>query len=397
MKRLIFILILFNLNITAGELNVPKVQVIINIAENNNRTEAWSKQSANGFITGVLFSRNKDKFIGNADVLDFNFLENFSKAYLSRKDDTTLNTKNTLDSLSYQTDDLFPNNFNDIDRILQYSFYPEKVLPGDTLLNIYCKYILYEKKKELSANKNNYDISFYEHFYTVPLNKKTSIDFIKKIFPEATTDDVFFIFDTSVQNEVRPLLNLSDNNLSMNEISASVKKRPAADSNLHLNVEYVRLNKKSDETFVRSKFKCPPETDNIFSDNESAKPFPLNIYKGSVPVPFEMYNPLKKQLFEQSMSYDRDFTYSILAIPLAVKGRTYSMELIIHREIWGGMVSYSKKIELKIGKPMLIELDCPGGQSRNNEIIDGQLLRLNFKEDFSDYVKEYFIINYADH
>ena len=62
----------------------------------------------------------------------------------------------------------------------------------------------------------------------------------------------------------------------------------------------------------------------------------------------------------------------------------------MHREIWGGMVSYSKKIELKIGKPMLIELDCPGGQSWNNEIIDGQLLRLNFKEDFSDYVKGCF-------
>ena len=397
MKKLVFTLILFNLSLTAQVLNVPKIQVIINIAENNNRTEAWSKQSDKGFITGVLYSRNKDKFIGNGDFPDFNFLGNFSKAYSSRNDDTTLNAGNILDSLSYQTDESFPNNFNDIDRVLQYSFYPEKVLPGDTLLSIYCKYILYEKKNELSANKNNYDISFYERFYIVPLNKKTSLDFLKEIFPEATTDDVFFIFDKSVGKEGRPLLNLSENNLSMDEISATAKNRPAADSILHLNVEYVRLNKRGDETIIRSKFKCPQETYNIISDNESAKPFPLNIYKGSVPVPFEMYNPLKKQLFEQSMSYDRDFTYSILAIPLAVKGRTYSMELIIHREIWGGMVSYSKKIELKIGKPMLIELECPGGQSRNNEIIDGQLLRLNFKEDFSDYVKEYFIINYAEH
>lgn len=386
MKKLLFILLLFNISLAAGILNIPKVKVIITMAVNNNRTEAWGRQSSNGFTTGLLYSLDSAGFIGSAEVSDFNFLENFSKGYLHREN----NPAGDTDIVS--GNDPFGNYFNNADKIVQYSFYPEKILSGDSLLNVYCKYILYEKKKEISANKINYDVSFYERQYTVPLNKKTSLDFLRKIFPNATTNEISFSIEKTKGNIDQPLLDLSNYKLSPNMIKESVKRDLINNSKLHLNLEYLQLNKKGNEIIVKKRFKCKSETNTVYSYSESTPGFPLNIYKGSISFPFQIFNPLKEQLYSKSKNYkDSQLKYSVLAIPLDKSGNTYTFRVLITRNMLEGGGTYSKKVKLEVGKRLRIDLAAAAGLIRTDETTDGQIFRLNTKEDFADYVNEYFI------
>jgi hypothetical protein len=388
MRKLIIILLLVNISLTAERIDTYKIRAFINIVDRNGRTEVLGTQNAKGFITGVLYRIDTVKFIGSANVFDFNFLEEFSKEYEHRENNSTVNAGDTPDNTP---DDYF---HNYADRIVQYSFYPEKVSAGDSLLSLYCKYILYEKKKEISANMFNYDISFHECFYTVPINKKISLDFLKELFPKATINEVTFSLDNVIYKKEQPSLNLSRYMLSEKDIKQSVKKDMVTDSSIHFQAEYLCLDKNGDKVFTRSKFKCPSEINRICTDSVDMQEFPLTVYKGSASIPFQMYNPLKEDLYAKSKKYKNSIiTYSILAIPLDKRGNKYDFNILITRSLWGSEWTYSKKIEVEVGKPLRIDLETSAGLIRTDETIDGQIFKLYSKEDFSDYVNEYFVIS----
>jgi hypothetical protein len=359
--------------------------MLLKVSAGNNITESAPGQNEEGFINGTLYYLKSVNFIGNAT--DFNFLGSFSKVYSYHKENPQIKISDELYAKLYSKDDPFDSFYANADRIVQYSIFPEEKQSSDSL-NIYCKYILYEKKKSITANKNNYDISFNERFYTVPANRETTLEFLKEIFPEAEINNVVFNV-SGIKKDSSPVLYLSWYGLKPEDINEDLRK-----ISFRIDAEYIQSNKKGDEIFADKKFTCPTITHRVFHDRKKYPMFLLNVCKGFVHIPFRMFNPTKQKLFAKSKEYkNSEIEYSIYAIPLDVKDGKYTFNVIITRKFWGGGgVTYSKKIGLEIDKPLRIELDSAGGLIRNTEVIDGELLHLDSKKDFADYVNEYIVI-----
>jgi|GEM_PF-1966973 hypothetical protein len=419
MKKIIFILLLLSTNLAAKNPDYPRIKVKIKIARNNNITGQEGRQNLRGFITGVLFNSEPIKLIGSDEAVDIGFLKEFSDQYAERQDHPENINDKAVDTSSYLTSYSLRKNIYDADRILNYSFYPIEILPGDSLLRIYCKYILYQKKSEINANKNNYDVSYCERFYTVPLNKRTKLDFLTKIFPEATTNEISFFKDAADKKPL-PSLYLNDgissgNELSLKDIAKSVRKDSAnANMNIHINAEYLRFNKNGDSLFVKKKINCLPETNRVYSDYNTGydyadfyanhsnaeiggdEGFMLDIYKGSMTLPFQMYSPSKKRLFVESKYKDSDVIYSVTAIPLNRIGNKFVFNLVFKQHIWEGSTEYSKKIEIETGKPLRIDLEAISGLWRTEKLKNGQVLNLSLGDDYSHYIKECLVLEVVE-
>jgi len=392
--KIIALIVLLNGILFGMSENELKVNLKLKISEANNITETWGEQNDKGFITGVLYSNPSLKLIGSWNKVDFGFFDDMSKIFWFKEENSKANVTDELydkfyPSDSYNNDNLF---YTDAVKILQYGFYPQKAKLSDSL-RIYLKYVLYEKKSKVKTNKNNYDISFNERFFTVPINKEIEFDFLKDIFPEEETNKAIFYLDEKMNSPKQPTINLSDYKLGLNEIDKSVRKTAKENSNIKINAEYIRSDKNGNNLLLKNNFRSFEEINRVHTGDFSFLDFFLNLYKMEVTVPFIMLNKSKEQLFSKSKLYnDSKLDYSITAIPLNKKGNSYSFNVIICRGLWNGQWTYAKKIELEIDKPLRIELEGAIGLLRNTERIDGQLLRLNSKEDYADYVNEYLIL-----
>lgn len=190
----------------------------------------------------------------------------------------------------------------------------------------------------------------------------------------------------------QPTINLSKYKLGLNDIDKSVRKTAKENSIIKINAEYIRSDKNGNNILLKNNFRSFEEINRVQTGDLSELDFFLNLYKMEGTVPFIMFNKSKEQLFSKSKLYnDTKFNYSITAIPLNKIGNSYSFYVIVSQVFWNSLWTYAKKIELEIDKPLRIELNS-AGLVRNNEVVDGQLLKLNTKEDYADYVNEYLIL-----
>ena len=397
-KKILFIIILGISNVLfCQSTNETSFQSIITIGINNNYTSFWGNQDERGFINGILFGDSTRRFIGSSKNIDFGFIGNLSETYWYHKENPKSEITEELYKQLYT-----PNNnskrenshplFLDAEKLVYFSFCPEKIQDKDSL-KVYCKYIIFEKENKIGFHKYNYNISFKEEFFHIPLDKEVSLDFLKKLFPEASVNTAVFSIGKNLSAIKQSTLDLSKYQIKSNDIKESIKKNFEEGSKLKISAEYVRIKKNDDEILVRAKFDCSGKKYIVHPESVEELDYPLCVYQGAVETPFSMYNASKVKLFQKSKLYgDSKIKYSLSVIPLDHKGNKYTFKLIINRGIWNGMSSYSKLISIEVGKPIRIYLEAAGGLYRNDEVIDGKRLNLSLKDDFANYVDESIII-----
>lgn len=396
MKKLMFLLVLFCMALTAKEIKTQGIKVKMKLVSDQGTSEVWSETDGKGLVTGVLFSgtiNSPNDFIGSGNVMDLGYLEDISKADMDR---ITNPTGKSIASTDLSVRNVFTNG----NWFVHYTIYP-KYIPTIDSLKVYYKYLLYEKKKAINEERNNYDISLHEGYFMTPANIITSPDFLKELFPAAKEIAVSFEINNINKGEIEPHFYLDDYKLKPEDIKESAKRISTGEPAYYIAADFFRFSKNGDSLLAKRSIKFPSEIYRIYPDNNSAQGYPyknskgflLDIWKGYFSLPFENYNPAKKQLFAESIEYkNSQIKYSLKAIPLAIERDKYSFNVIISQDIWGGLLVYSKKITLEPGKALRIDVETGGNLSRTEELKGGKQLVLRLDEDYQKYVNEYIIL-----
>jgi hypothetical protein len=348
---------------------------------NYGRTEAEDNAKKGEFITGSLFSTREPRFIGSGEVFLKALPDNYQKRkrdYLAEQAEANVqHEENYSSSLAEHPD-----------KILRYSFYIESFSENLDSVNIYSKYIVYEKNENKMADSSDYKTYLHDAFFTLPLNKKSTIGYLNKIFPEA--DSITVLFELAGSSHETPRIDVSDFSININSIKPSV--RDNKNNKIIFSGEYIRTNKAGNSLLLRKQFKFTTEDNIIYSRDDNSLVFPMTVNWGFTSVPYINYNPQNAELFAKSRDYSESrIDFNIMLLPLDKKSSTYTFNLFIKRYILSGGYTYSKTIKIKKGEKLRIDLDEAAGLYRH-EVIDGKDLYIDVKKDYSDYVNECLLL-----
>jgi len=380
MKTIIVLILAININCLCQGLSGVKMS--ITFYSNYGRTEVEDNAKKGDFITGVLFSNKEPRFVGSGEAFLKVLPDNYQKRkrdYLAEQAGTNVpHDENYSSSLAEHPD-----------KILRYSFYIESISEGLDSINIYSKYIVYEKNANIGADSADYEVYLHDAFFTLPLNKISTIGYLNKVFPEA--DSITVLFKLAGSSHETPRIDISDYSINIDSIKPSV--RDNKQNKITFSGEYIRTNKAGNNLLLRKQFRFTTEENIIYSKDDNSLVFPMTVNWGFTSVPYINYNPLNTQLFEKSKDYsDSRIDLNIMLLPLDKKDNTYTFNLFISRYILSGGYTYSKTIKIKKGGKLRIDLDKSAGIYRH-EVIDGKDLYIDVKKDYSDYVNEYLILN----
>lgn len=399
MKKSILIILLINGYVLfPQQIANPKIQAKLIIEDSNSTCSSHGEQDSKGFITMyTLWGRNDQHSVGVTKTFDFNFLNKLSEYYWYHKDNPQENISPELYSKLYN-DEKNKSLFDNADWVIQISFYPERDKILIDQLNVYCKYILYTKIESKSTTMVNYDVSFHEHYFNTPLDKDTSLEFIKDDLRLKSTKVVFNLaksssgksdqiaIDTGIDLSATPLIAEPLNNY-VNESKLGITK-------LSLSMEYLKTANDGNKILIR-KLKYPLNKNNRYTINDKTFRIPINVYSDSISVPFQIYDPGKMDLFSKSeMSKTWRTVYSIIIVPVVVEKDNYSVHLFLIKELGNGYTIIDKNVDLKVGVPSKLELNF--GNMLSEELIGGERLKINLREDVFKYVKEYLIFTLED-
>ncbi|MDP2038733.1 MAG: LysM peptidoglycan-binding domain-containing protein, partial [Ignavibacteria bacterium] len=174
------------------------------------------------------------------------------------------------------------------------------------------------------------------------------------------------------------------------KIKDLAKKSQISTKEISFGIDLVRTNRNGNQIILK-RTDFPLKS---FSVNTESVVDVKTLYYGFIEVPFQIYNPEKMNLFNQSNKSNNKSFYSVYVIPIAKEKNNYSLELIISQGDNGGNYSYSKKIELAVGEKINIELQSDNW--RYEEVVKGERMKLNSEEDYNKYVKDYLILSLED-
>jgi len=338
----------------------PPVKMLLRLAKNNNISEPTAFPDSWGFMNGVFWENKNGKLIGYSQNVDFGFLNDFSSVYNFYIQNLTITDSAELNPYVSPSDKFENKYFNDADKIVHYSIAPEKFV-NDTMLVIYCKYVIYDKIDTVSINKSKYAISAHECFYTVPLNKTTTLGFLKTAFPDAETNEALFSLDSLRAYSADPFY-LSEYGLKTDNIKESARHELAINHNLIVRAEYITYNKEDNRIIKRNKFNCRSVLKRIYPDWNSEKEFSMPVFDGHIYMPFEVPSIMRNMADgDPAITKDNYIEYLVHSVLLEKNAEFYKFHVIIELRTSDRMQFYFKKVELKNGEPVRFDLEMDRG------------------------------------
>jgi len=394
MKRTIFILMSFAFSIYAQEDNMPELRMTLSINYPSRSVASTTSNSGekNGYLNGTIFTNNENSTGVSVDCTFSSFLGALPEIYWYHKkhpDETITEAKRA---------ELYKNEkwlLHADSLTVQYQLYPGKYKMEDTVINFYLRYIVYKKKKDINDFKANYDISFHEAFFTCPIGRDYQFDYFKAYLPFASIiikleigpvpekKEIFSEQDNVI--DIRQTILVKDDILKYSE-SAKVNQ-----PGLKLSLEYVMTNKNNDEILTR-KMDYPMQAGTMISTEKEIIQLNKTIYKGTISVPFEIFNKEKEILFKRSTISKELKNYHVYVMPIEKVNNRYSFQILVINNIRETGSFRSQNIVLAPGEKYKIILK--NGDVVFKETIEGERLTISTKEDYEPFVNDFLLIGF---
>lgn len=350
---------------------------------------------------GSVFSKEEGK-------MDFGLWENFylsfSELFIKKyyHPDSVLSQENMSRLIGK---DRIYKSIDNANKILSFSFTPIDFKNDSDSISFYFKTVQFIKRNSMGNYKYNFDVSFDEGYFKIPLNKATTLEFINKIFPDAMVQGVCSIRQKTPRETDEPHSKQSGKKLDLppetsnlwiwqSGIVRSQKESQLGNTSFKLGLEYIETDKNKQEISFR-KLSYPlvsvgaiPIKDTIFNLSN-------NIYSGCIIVPLKVGNKTKENKLNELGLLDKtQKEFYVAVIPISKKDDLYTLDVLVGTRmvrsnigLW--YVSRGKRIVLKLGDTIKLDIKY----SRKMFLRKYGGYHIDLEEDYYKYYDEYLLFS----
>ena len=398
MKKILFILfIISNFILSQESKKAPNIQLRMELQLGNYKGGIEVYQSDEwGFIKGS-FDIGRNETINHAtDRFDDLYFYKFSQSYYYKLENPDKEVSKDL-AEELEKKSVIKGSLTGFKvRKVLFSFYPMSNQRYTDSISFYCKYIIFKKLGDSADYNYHYNIAYHESFCTLPLDKDTELSIFQNVYPNLKVI-VSAKYVSSLEKKAQAekegkiIHDFKYYENSIKAIEGSVRDSKLGKTDLKIVFEYVRTDK-LEKKILNQKIFGPLVNSNLAVTSKEFYDFPLNIYKGHMELPLEVYGKQAKELIPYIEKWKiKNFEYDVVVIPMDKKDNIFSFHVYFPQSrYYPGDRFYMKDIKMRLGEKVKIELESDMCALVGRK--DGSEFSIGIDES-SKYIKEYYLLS----